>query len=158
MPTLAQLEPVRVTVGVDTHKDAHVAVAKDHLGRHLGDNTVSTTPRGYRDLLAWAESHGEVEAWGHPTFRAGKKMFAMFVHHDGYGFALAFKPDATERPALVLDPRFYVPPYLGPSGWLALDLTVAPVDWTEVAELLDASYRQVALKRMLKDLATREHA
>lgn len=23
-----------------------------------------TTPRGYRDILAWAESHGEVEAWG----------------------------------------------------------------------------------------------
>ena len=64
MPTIAQLEPVRVTVGVDTHKDAHVAVAKDHLGRHLGENSIPTTPRGYRDLLAWAESHGEVEAWG----------------------------------------------------------------------------------------------
>jgi len=64
VPTIAQLEPVRVTVGVDTHKDAHVAVAKDHLGRHLGENSIPTTPRGYRDLLAWAESHGEVEAWG----------------------------------------------------------------------------------------------
>lgn len=64
MTTIAQLEPVRVTVGVDTHKDAHVAVAKDHLGRHLGENTIPTTPRGYRDLLVWAESHGEVEAWG----------------------------------------------------------------------------------------------
>jgi len=64
VPTIAQLEPVRVTVGVDTHKDAHVAVAKDHLGRHLGDNTIPTTPSGYRDLLAWAQSHGEVEAWG----------------------------------------------------------------------------------------------
>ena len=100
----------------------------------------------------------EVEAWGRPTFRAGKKMFAMFVHHDGHGFAVAFKPDAAERPALVLDPRFYVPPYLGPSGWLALDLTVAAADWTEVTELLDASYRQVALKRMLKDLVARERA
>ena len=64
MPTIAQLEPVRVTVGVDTHKDAHVAVAKDHLGRHLGDNTIPTAPSGYRDLLAWAESYGDVEAWG----------------------------------------------------------------------------------------------
>jgi predicted DNA-binding protein (MmcQ/YjbR family) len=89
---------------------------------------------------------------------ADPALFAMFVHHDGHGFAVAFKPEAAERPALVRDPRFYVPPYLGPSGWLALDLTVAPVDWTEVAELLEASYRQAALKRMLKDLATREHA
>ena len=64
MPTIAQLEPVRVTMGVDTHKDTHVAVAKDHLGRHLGENSIPTTPRGYRDLLAWAQSHGEVEAWG----------------------------------------------------------------------------------------------
>jgi len=64
VPTLAQLEPVRVTMGVDTHKDTHVGVAKDHLGRHLGETTVLTTPRGYRDILAWAESHGEVEAWG----------------------------------------------------------------------------------------------
>jgi len=64
VPTIAQLEPVRVTMGVDTHKDTHVAVAKDHLGRHLGENSIPTTPRGYRDLLAWAQSHGEVEAWG----------------------------------------------------------------------------------------------
>jgi len=64
VPTIAQLEPVRVTVGVDTHKDAHVAVAKDHLGHHLGETTIPSTPRGYRELLEWAESHGEVEAWG----------------------------------------------------------------------------------------------
>ena len=105
-----------------------------------------------RSALALPEAV-EVEAWGRPTFRAGKKMFAMFVHQDGHGFAVAFKPDAEERPALISDPRFYKPPYLGPSGWLALDLTVAPVDWTEVGELLEASYRQVALKRMLNKLA-----
>jgi hypothetical protein len=98
----------------------------------------------------------EVEAWGRPTFRAGKKMFATFAHHDEHGYAVVFKPEAAERPALDRDPRFYKPPYLGPSGWLALDLTVAPVDWTEAAELLEASYRQVALKRMLNKLAERE--
>ena len=98
----------------------------------------------------------EVEAWGRPTFRAGKKMFAMFVHHDGHGFALAFKPDAEDRSALAADDRrFYAPPYLGPGGWLALDLDAAPVDWDEVAELLESSYRQVALKRMLKALDER---
>ena len=96
----------------------------------------------------------EVEAWGRPTFRAGTtKMFARFVHQDGHGFAVAFKPDPEDRPALVADDRrFYSPPYLGASGWLALDLDAAPVDWDEVAELLEASYRQVALKRMLKAL------
>ncbi|HYD10670.1 MAG TPA: MmcQ/YjbR family DNA-binding protein [Acidimicrobiales bacterium] len=98
----------------------------------------------------------EVEAWGRPTFRAGaKKMFAMFVHHEGHGFAVAFKPDGEDRPALTDDERCYSPPYLGAGGWLALDLEAAPVDWTEVGELLEASYRQVALKRMLTALDAR---
>ena len=63
-----------------------------------------------------------------------------------------FKPDSDERVSLLEDGRFYSPPYFGPSGWLALDLEAGPVDWTEVRELADASYRQVALKRMLRAL------
>jgi predicted DNA-binding protein (MmcQ/YjbR family) len=95
----------------------------------------------------------EVEAWGRPTFRAGKKIFAVFESNDEHPFAVIFKPDPAERPALLADPRLYVPPYFGPAGWVALDLTAAPVDWDEVAELVDTSYRRVALKRMLKALA-----
>src|SRR5215510_6204614 len=85
----------------------------------------------------------EVEAWGRPTFRAGKKLFAVFGAHDR-PCSVLFKPDPEERPALLDDDRFFVPPYFGPSGWLALDLRAAPVDWDEVAELMDAAYRQVA--------------
>ncbi len=96
----------------------------------------------------------EVEAWGRPTFRA-KKIFAGYWGDDGHDYAVLFKPDADERPALLGDDRFYSPPYWGPGGWLCLDLTVAPVDWDEVRELLDASYRQVALKRMVKALDER---
>jgi len=94
----------------------------------------------------------EVEAWGRPTFRAGKKIFAVFTGDDEHAAAVILKPEPDERDALVQDPRFYVPPYFGPSGWLALDLGAAPVDWTEVAELMEGSYRQVALKRMLAAL------
>jgi predicted DNA-binding protein (MmcQ/YjbR family) len=94
----------------------------------------------------------EVEAWGRPTFRAGKKIFAVFTGSREDGFSLIFKPDADERPALLADRRFSVPPYFGPGGWLALELDAAPVDWDEVAELVDGSYRQVALKRMLAAL------
>jgi hypothetical protein len=94
----------------------------------------------------------EVEAWGRPTFRAGKKMFAVFEGDDAHQFAVVFKPEPDERPALLGEPRFYVPPYHGAYGWVALDLTAAEVDWTEVAELVESSYRQVALKRMLKAL------
>jgi hypothetical protein len=94
----------------------------------------------------------EVEAWGRPTFRAGKRMFAVFEGNDDHPYALVLKPDLSEREALLADPRFYVPPYHGPYGWVALDLTAAEVDWAEVAELTETSYRQVALKRMLAAL------
>jgi len=57
-------DPVRVAVGVDTHKNTHVGHAKDELGRDLGNLEVPTTARGYAALLAWARSHGEVVAFG----------------------------------------------------------------------------------------------
>ena len=99
--------------------------------------------------LAFPET-SEVEAWGRPTFRAGKKMFAVFTGSEEGRFSVIFKPEADERPALLAEKGFYVPPYFGPSGWLGLDFTAAAVDWDEVAELMEGSYRQVALKRMLQ--------
>ncbi len=44
----------------------------------------------------------------------------------------------------------FVSPYFGPSGWLAIDVGEdGGTDWTFMAELIDTSYRQVALKRQL---------
>ncbi|MBK5289901.1 MAG: MmcQ/YjbR family DNA-binding protein [Acidimicrobiia bacterium] len=96
----------------------------------------------------------EKEAWGRPTFRAGK-MFAVFAGDDDHRFTLEFKPDPEDRDALIQDARVFVPPYSGASGWLALDLAAAPVDWDEIRELVESSYRLIALKRMLKDLDAR---
>jgi hypothetical protein len=101
--------------------------------------------------LAFPES-SEVESWGRPTFRAGRKIFATFSGTDDRPYGVIFKPDADDRLALLAEERFYAPPYWGPGGWLALDFEAAPVDWDEVGELLDASYRQVALKRMVRAL------
>ncbi len=64
MSNIAQIGPTRVVIGVDTHKDLHVAVALDGLGRRIDCTTIATTAAGYRSLIAWAESHGEVEAFG----------------------------------------------------------------------------------------------
>jgi hypothetical protein len=98
----------------------------------------------------------EVESWGRPTFRA-KKIFATFgVPSEDRGHGMVFKPDEDERPALLQDERFWLPPYWGPGGWLALDFDAAEVDWDEVAELVEGSYRQVALKRMIKALDERQ--
>ena len=103
--------------------------------------------------LALPEAY-EKEAWGRPTFRANK-IFALYGGVDDRPHAVIFTPDAEERPALLGDARFYVPPYWGPYGGLALDFDAAPVDWSEVAELVESSYRRVALKRMLKALDER---
>ena len=95
----------------------------------------------------------EVEAWGRPTFRAGKKIFAVFADGRSEGtHGVIVKPEPDERDALVQDERFFAPPYFGPGGWLELEFDAAPVDWSEVAELVEGSYRQVALKRMLTAL------
>ena len=93
----------------------------------------------------------EIEAWGRPTFRAGKgKMFAIYEGGHENPRSLVILPDPGERQALVDDPRFYVPKYHGPYGWLGLELD--DPDWGEIAELARDSYRQVANKRQLKAL------
>src|SRR5436190_5309168 len=47
-----------VAVGVDTHKEVHVAVALDRLGAQLDSREIATTPAGYRSLLCWAQELG----------------------------------------------------------------------------------------------------
>jgi len=53
-----------VTGGVDTHGQTHHAAVLDHLGRQLGDREFPTTPSGYRSLLSWVASHGQLERVG----------------------------------------------------------------------------------------------
>lgn len=90
----------------------------------------------------------EVQAWGRPTFRAGK-IFAVYGAGADWPAGLIIKPDPPEVDALQADPRFFVPPYF--PQWLCLDLA-DQVDWAEVSELIESSYRQVALKRMIRQL------
>src|SRR6478735_8193587 len=54
----------RVSGGVDTHKDVHVVAVLDELGRLLGTKSFATTAAGYRQLLSWLCSHGDVVAVG----------------------------------------------------------------------------------------------
>ncbi|RII20958.1 hypothetical protein DSC45_02415 [Streptomyces sp. YIM 130001] len=109
-----------------------------------------------RVALAFPDAEERI-AHGRPGFRAGK----FFAWYGGstkgsadtripYEQALIVLPDDTDRAALAEDARCFEPAYLAPSGWIGIDLAAggatAPedVDWQEVAELLDASYRRVA--------------
>ena len=53
-----------IVIGVDTHKDAHVAVAMSAAGAVLGDKRFPTTAAGYRHLLNWAREHGDLRRAG----------------------------------------------------------------------------------------------
>ncbi len=57
--SMAQGGGTRVIVGVDTHKDVHVARAKDELGRALGELSIPASSKGYRALLAWSRGFGD---------------------------------------------------------------------------------------------------
>jgi hypothetical protein len=45
-----------IAVGVDTHKDRHIAVALDRLGRLLGELSIAACAAGYRELDVWAHA------------------------------------------------------------------------------------------------------
>jgi predicted DNA-binding protein (MmcQ/YjbR family) len=103
-----------------------------------------------RSLSLALPEASEVEAWGHPTFRAGKKMFAAYGDHYGE-LALGLKVGFDRQEVLLKDPRFFPTPYAAHQGWVSLRID-AKTDWSEVRGLLREAYRQVALKRMLKAL------
>jgi len=101
-------------------------------------------------LLAFPETC-EVEAWGHPTFRAGKKMFAAYGQVIPWGDCLGVKVGFATQEELLKDERFFPTPYSAHQGWVSLRLDVRK-SWDEVRDLARHAYKQVALKRMLKSL------
>ncbi|KAB1923341.1 IS110 family transposase, partial [Micromonospora sp. ALFpr18c] len=64
MATSIELVEVRVTIGVDTHADVHVAAAIDQHGRLLGTTNVPSTAAGHAQLTAWAQELGPIDQAG----------------------------------------------------------------------------------------------
>lgn len=114
-----------------------------------------------RICLALPGSH-EVEAWGEPTFRVRNKLFAMYAapdNHHGGGRPAVWCKAAPGNQALMVrvEPeRYFVPPYVGPSGWVGVWLDRSP-DWSEVKELVGDSYRLVAPKKLASLLESATH-
>jgi hypothetical protein len=105
-------------------------------------------------IAAWPETDERL-SHGSPTFWGGKKTFASFHdnHHGDGRVALWCKASFEQQADLVeLDPAtFFVPPYVGPSGWLGVRLD-REVDWEMVASLLEEGYRMVAPRRAVAKL------
>ena len=90
---------------------------------------------------------------GHADFRVRGKVFAYFLdNHHGDGIvsvccksALGENVDRAAREPK----RFYLPAYIGARGWFGLRLDGEGIDWSEVRNLVDLSYRLVAPKRLV---------
>jgi transposase len=79
MTTIAR----RITGGVDTHLDVHVAAALDERGALLGIESFPTTTAGYRTLLHWLESFGALELVGvEGTGSYGSGLTRHLLTHD----------------------------------------------------------------------------
>lgn len=94
---------------------------------------------------------------GRPAFFTDK-VFAYYggsIKVDGayqdHGQSVVLRPEHDERLALLEDPRVYVPAYLGPSGWIGIDLDEA-TDWAEITELVEGSYRLTARTALVRQL------
>jgi hypothetical protein len=89
-------------------------------------------------------------------FKVREKAFVRHLdnHHGDGRLAIWCKAPPGEQAVLVAsDPtRFFVPPYVGPKGWIGLRLDVGEVDWAELAEIVEESYRMTAPKRLIAAL------
>jgi len=104
-----------------------------------------------------------VEAWGEPTFRVKNKMFATYAssasHHGAGRPGVWIKSAAVTQDMLVrAEPaHYFVPPYVGKSGWVGAFLDKRP-DWDILADLLRDAYRLTAPKKLLAQLQSGEPA
>jgi predicted DNA-binding protein (MmcQ/YjbR family) len=119
--------------------------------------------RELREIALAFPSAFEKISWGRPVFCV-PKIFVMYggnVKGEAPGdmtpfpYSMLVKVDESDRKALEQDRRFFHPAYMGAYGWLGLDFTAADVDWDEVRELVDASYRLVAPKKLINELDER---
>ena len=56
----ATADNIQIIGGVDTHQDLHTAAIVDLEGAVLGAESFSSTRAGYRAMLRWFHSHGEL--------------------------------------------------------------------------------------------------
>jgi hypothetical protein len=97
------------------------------------------------------ERHGS-----HATYLVRAKKFAYYLddHHGDGRLAVTCRAAPGENEAFVAEDavRYFIPPYVGPRGWIGIYVDVDDVDWDEIAELVTESYRGVAPKRLVTAL------
>jgi predicted DNA-binding protein (MmcQ/YjbR family) len=84
-----------------------------------------------------------------PAFRVRDKFFVMTWDNDGRAAAVFKAPPGAREFFVGQDPkRFFRPAYVGPKGWLGINLD-AGVDWDQLSAMIDESYRMTAPKKLV---------
>lgn len=87
----------------------------------------------------------ETTNFGHPFFRVKDKVFCVY-HGKPDEPAIAFKVLKSEQSIFLEDTRFFKTPYMHHHGWVSI-YAKGKLDWTEIAELVKASYDLTACAR-----------
>jgi transposase len=96
--TMTIVEAARgVTGGVDTHLDVHVAAALDPLGGLLGTERFETNSAGYKALLAWLESFGDVTKVGIEGTGSYGSGLTRYLRRRGVEVIEVDRPNREER-------------------------------------------------------------
>jgi len=149
MPSIA-LERSDVIIGVDTHKDEHVAVAIDGLGGSLGEPMVAAAdPAGYATLLAWAGSLGKIHSFGIEGCGSYGSGLARFLRrHDQKIYEVARPPRRGERRML------------GKSDSIDAEHAARVVlsgNATTVPKLADGQIEAIRVIKIARDTAVKAH-
>jgi hypothetical protein len=89
----------RVTGGVDTHGEVHVAAVVDQVGGLLGTEAFPVSPAGYAALHQWLCRFGELTTVGVEGTGAYGAGLARFLRHSGVVVAEVDRPQPPNPPA-----------------------------------------------------------
>jgi hypothetical protein len=100
-----------------------------------------------REACLWLPEAEEFTSHGSPNFRARGKTFATYVvnhHGDGRVALWLNAPPGSQEQHVRSEPaHFFVPPYVGPRGWLGVILDRG-IDWKRIPHLIRESYEKIA--------------
>jgi len=99
--------------------------------------------RKLREVCLRLPAATEGITFGHPIFRVEKKMFAVLEEYKGE-LGICLKVGTLLQGVFLDDPRFFRTPYIGKHGWVTLRVYAAPLNWSEIRELVKGSYDLVA--------------
>jgi len=100
-----------------------------------------------RDACLWLPESEEFVSHGSPNFKVRGKTFATYVvnhHGDGRVAVWLNAPPGSQELHVREEPEhFFIPPYVGPRGWLGVVLDRG-IAWKRVAALVRETYEKVA--------------